>query len=381
MSEKLGIGYIGFGNHCNQSHRPFLDASPLSETVGVADVQAVNLDQVTDFVTEPLVTINYQELLDDDRVGAVVITTRDDTHYSIARDAIEAGKHVLVEKPAAANAAELAALPDLFDIAEETGRRLWVCHPREFGDGPWGVAARLISDPTRISEAFDVGPMGQLRELRHDCHYTIPGRQGLHTSFADDKLNHTIASVQRSMPGVVGFRDAVLLDNDEGYFDARLVTVSENEAEDGVVIRAGGRRSAHAEHHDGGVWRDWIEAVFDEGVLRVEPTLGRIALTYGKKEKQSLEFDTDRLYDDMFREFNTAFVRTALDARRNEPLMTRRVVLLGTAAAILMQQPGFNGEVTDDALRQLNSGGRLGNILLKVLKKLYLVKLREKSKL
>ncbi|HJQ09319.1 MAG TPA: Gfo/Idh/MocA family oxidoreductase [Candidatus Saccharimonadales bacterium] len=246
-------------------------------------------------------------MLDDDRVDAVVVTTRDDTHFSIAKDAIQAGKHVLVEKPAAANAAELAALPDLFDLAEETGRRLWVCHPREFGDGPWGVAARLISDPSRISEAFGVGPMGQVRELRHDCHYTVPGRQGLHTSFADDKLNHTIVSVQRSLPGVVGFRNAVLLDNDESHFDARLVTVSENAAEDGVVIRAGGRRSAHAEHHGGGVWRDWIEAVFDEGVLRVEPTLGRIALTYGKQEKRPLEFDPRKLYDDMFGAFNTEF--------------------------------------------------------------------------
>lgn len=352
MSEKLGIGYIGFGGHCNQSHAPFLDASPLSETVGVADLQAVNLDSITDFIAEPVLTTDYRELLDDDRVDAVVVTTRDDTHFSIAKDAVEAGKHVLVEKPAAANAAELAALPDLFDLAEEKGRRLWVCHPREFGDGPWGAAARLISDPAQISEAFDVGPIGQLRELRHDCHYTVPGRGGLHASFADDKLNHTIVSVQRSMPGVVGFRNAVLHDNDESHFDARLVTVSENEAENGVVVRAGGRRSAHAEYHGGGVWRDWIEAVFDEGTLRVEPSLGRIALTYGKKEQTPLEFDTDKLYDDMFGEFNAAFVRAALDARRDEPLMAKRAVLLGTAAAILMQQPGFNGEVTEAAVRQ-----------------------------
>lgn len=370
MSEKLGSGYIGIGAHWDQSHRPFLGAFPLSETVGVADVARASVDAITDFVTNPILDTyrdeesgeervcaveDYGRLLGDGRVGAVVIATRDDTHFSIAKDAIAAGKHVLVEKPAAANLAELAVLPDLFDLAEETGRRLWVCHPREFGDGPWSVAAWLISDPSQISEAFDVGPMGQLRELRHDCHYTVPGKQGLHTSFADDKLNHTIVSIQRSMPDVVGFRNAVLLDNDEGHFDARLVTVSENEAEDGVVIRAGGRRSAHAEHHGGGVWRDWIEAVFDEGVLRVEPTLGRIVLTYGKKERTPLEFDTDRLYDDMFEAFNTAFVRSALDAQRDEPLMAKRVVLLGTAAAILMQQPGFNGEVTEAAVRQLKA--------------------------
>lgn len=36
MSEKLGIGYIGIGGHWDQSHRPFLEASPLCETVGIA---------------------------------------------------------------------------------------------------------------------------------------------------------------------------------------------------------------------------------------------------------------------------------------------------------------------------------------------------------
>lgn len=355
MSEKLGIGYIGFGNHCEQSHQPYLNVSPLIETVGVADVRAVSVAAVTDFVAEPVLTTDYQELLADNRVKAVVVTTGDETHYSIAKDAIEAGKHVLVEKPAVADAVELAALPDLFDLAERSRLRLWVCHPREFGDGPWNVAAQLISDPARISKAFEVGPMGRVRELRHDCHYTIPGRQGLHASFADDKLNHTIVSVQRSLPGVVGFRNAVLLDNDESQFEARLVTVSENKAQDGVVIRAGGRRTAHAEHHGGGVWRDWIEAVFDEGVLRVEPTLGRITLTYGKKEQTPLEFDPDRLYDDMFGTFNTEFVRASLDPKRDVPFMSRRVVLLGTAAAILMQQPGFDGEVTEAAVQRLKA--------------------------
>lgn len=368
MSEKLGIGYIGMGAHCDASHRLYLGVSPLSETIGVADVARLNVDAVTDFATNPIVetyrdessgetrrraVASYHTLLEDERVDAVVIATGDDTHYSIAKEAIEANKHVLVEKPAAATAEELAALPALFDMAEEKERRLWVCHPREFGAGPWSAAAELIRNPGQISDVFDVGSMGKLQELRHDCHYTLPGRQGLHTSFADDKLNHTIMSVQRSLPGVTGFRDAVLLDNDERHFDARLVTVSEDESQDGIVIRAGGRRSAHAEHHNGGVWRDWIEAVFEEGTLRVEPSLGHIALTYGAKEKELLRFEPSELYDDMFGSFNTAFVHAALNPGQQEPLMTKRAVILGTAAAILMQQPDFDGTINEAVVRNL----------------------------
>ena len=346
MSETLGIGYIGFGDHCNQSHAPYLGALSDCETVGIADLQEVNVDVVSNLAPNPLLTKDYHDLLDDDCVNAVVISTRDDTHYRIARDAIEAGKHTLVEKPAAATRAELARLPSLCDRAQELGKTLWVCHPREFGEGPWSTAAQLISDPVRISEAFAVGPMGQLRELRHDCQYTVPNKQGVHMSFADDKLNHTLVSVQRSLPGVTGFRNAMLLDNGTQHFDARLVTVSDQPEQDGVVVRASGPRSAHSQNHGGGVYRDWIEAVFDEGTLRVEPSLGRIALTYGKREQEPLVFDPHQLYNGMFGGFNRSFVDHARGTDVSQPL-TRQAMLLGTAAAILMQESDFAGNINE----------------------------------
>lgn len=352
MNEKLGIGYIGFGKHCNLSHVPFLEESPLAQAVGVADVADVEVGHVN-FADDPVVTKDYRELLEDDRIDAVVVTTGDSSHYSITEDALEAGKHVLVEKPAAATVEELAALPSLFDKADAKQRNLWVCHPREFGAGPWSAAARLIGNPQHISAAFDTGPMGKLQELRYDCLYTVPGKQGLHTSFADDKLNHTIVSAMRSLPETTGFRNAVLLDNGLTNYDARLVTVADNADQDGIVVRASGRRSANPDNHGGGVYRDWVEAVFDEGTLRVEPTLGRIVLTYGKEEKPPIVFDPAQLYDGMFSIFNDEFVRRALDSSRPEAL-SRQAKLLGTAGAILMQQPNFNGEISEAALQQLN---------------------------
>lgn len=350
MTEQLGIGYIGFGDHCSQSHEPFLEPSELTRTIGVADLADIDVSGVN-FADDPIITKDYHELLGDERVNAVVITTGDVWHYRMAKDALAAGKHVLVEKPAAAAANELAALPALFDEADAADRRLWVCHPREFGDGPWRTAARLAGNPALASEVFGVGPLGRLQELRYDCHYTVPNKQGLHTSFADDKMNHTIVSALRTLPGATGFRDAVLLDNGPTRFDSRLITISDDPQQDGIVIRAAGRRSAHSANHGGGVWRDWIEVVFEEGTMRVEPTLGRIALTYGRQEQEPLTFDTAMLYDGMFGSFNDEFVRCSLDSERPEPL-TRQARIMGTAAAILMQQPGFNGLITEETIRQ-----------------------------
>jgi len=46
-------------------------------------------------------TQNYEELLRDPSIDAVVIATPVSTHYPIARQALEYGKHVMIEKPIA----------------------------------------------------------------------------------------------------------------------------------------------------------------------------------------------------------------------------------------------------------------------------------------
>jgi len=155
-----------------------------------------------------------------------------------------------------------------------------------------------------------------------------------------------------ALPDVTGFHNAVMLDNTQTSYDARMVTLSEEPSQAGIVVRMGGRRSAHKANHGGGAYRDIFSAIFEEGELKVEPSLGTIGLVYGKKPKSPLEFDPDTLYDDMFRAENAAFVQAVLDPSRPEPL-AKRARILATAAAILMQQPGFEGVITEEVVRSL----------------------------
>jgi predicted dehydrogenase len=59
------------------------------------------------------VTASYEDLLADDTLDAIVVATPVPTHYTLAKEALEAGKHVLVEKPPAMRAAEMDALVEL----------------------------------------------------------------------------------------------------------------------------------------------------------------------------------------------------------------------------------------------------------------------------
>jgi predicted dehydrogenase len=76
-------------------------------------------------------TSSYEEMLADDELHGVVIATPVPTHYALAKQALEAGKHVLVEKPPAMNAAEideLAALAAERDLVLMPGHLL-LYHP------------------------------------------------------------------------------------------------------------------------------------------------------------------------------------------------------------------------------------------------------------
>ena len=77
------------------------------------------------------VTVSFEELLADDAVDGVIVATPVPTHFALAKQALEAGKHVLVEKPPAMRAAEideLVALASASDLVLMPGHLL-LYHP------------------------------------------------------------------------------------------------------------------------------------------------------------------------------------------------------------------------------------------------------------
>lgn len=124
----IGIGSIGAGAWgCNW----------VRTLVGMTEVQ---LRWVCDVVPEPLVKIRRQypqvrtttrleDLLEDPEIAGVVIASAAITHFDVARKAILAGKHVLVEKPMTLTSADAVALNRM---ARERDRVLMVGHLLEY---------------------------------------------------------------------------------------------------------------------------------------------------------------------------------------------------------------------------------------------------------
>jgi len=93
-------------------------------------------------------TARYDDLLDDPEVEAVVISTPVPTHHELARRALEAGKHVFVEKPMALSAADAE---ELVALAEERDRVLLPGHLLLYHPGV-----------QKLKELVDTGELGSV---------------------------------------------------------------------------------------------------------------------------------------------------------------------------------------------------------------------------
>jgi predicted dehydrogenase len=91
----------------------------------VVDRDEARLEAVLSRFPDVQVSTSAEEVLADERVGAAVIATPTSTHYPLVKAALEAGKHVLVEKPIATSTDEGR---ELCELASGAGRVLMVGH-------------------------------------------------------------------------------------------------------------------------------------------------------------------------------------------------------------------------------------------------------------
>lgn len=147
----INWGFLGAGFVASRGLAPAVHASRGAHLYAVA-----SRDEQRSATLEPeKVHASYDDLLTDERVDAVYISLSNSQHIEWVTKSLEAGKHVLCEKPLGLNAIETAAM---FDVATRNGRLLieavwgrW--HPR-FARMVDLVATGAIGDIQHIETAF-----------------------------------------------------------------------------------------------------------------------------------------------------------------------------------------------------------------------------------
>ncbi len=123
----LKLGLIGYGYWGPNLARNFNEI-PASELVAVADLKEERLQKAHSLYPSVTTTKNYPDLFDLG-LDAVVVSTPPALHHPIARECLERGLHVLVEKPMTLSSRDAE---DLVTLAEARGLTLMVGHTFEY---------------------------------------------------------------------------------------------------------------------------------------------------------------------------------------------------------------------------------------------------------
>ena len=148
--EKVNVGIIGCGGIAFGKHLPSLDALEQVELVAFCDIAREKaVDAQEQFGTkETKVYTRYQDLLADPTIDVVHVCTSNQSHSLITIDALEAGKHVMCEKPMAKTAKEARAM---VEAAKRTGKKLTI-----------GYQNRFRADARHLWTACQQGDLGHI---------------------------------------------------------------------------------------------------------------------------------------------------------------------------------------------------------------------------
>jgi predicted dehydrogenase len=170
--EKMKVAVIGCGRIARMEHIPSYAKNPQAEVKYLVDILPERAIELAGQYGIPNAITDFRDILGDPEVEAVSICTPNDTHAPIAIACLEAGKHVLCEKPASVS---LELVKEMKAAADRSGRILNI-----------GVVNRFNTAVNRIKDMIDAGELGRLYHIycSFRSHRSIPGLGGAFTTRA-----------------------------------------------------------------------------------------------------------------------------------------------------------------------------------------------------
>ncbi|KAI9774542.1 MAG: hypothetical protein M1840_002790 [Geoglossum simile] len=150
MSPPYNIAVIGYGLSAKVFHIPLILSVPALKLYGIVQRHPNPSDDAEKDHAGIRSWRSAEEMLRDPEVDVVVVSTIPDTHVELTRGALEAGKHVVVEKPFTPTTKEA---DELIALAKKHSRLLTVYHNRRW-DTDFLTLQALLHSPTlgRIAE-------------------------------------------------------------------------------------------------------------------------------------------------------------------------------------------------------------------------------------
>lgn len=148
MSNPIITGLMSYGMSGRIFHAPFLHTNPGFQFKAVVERHE---KKATAIYPEVISYNSIDELLADDEIELIVVNTPNNTHVDFTMRALNAGKHVLLEKPASATAAEAK---QMFDLAKSKNLHLMLYQNRRYDSG--FMLTRDVIESGRLGQLIEV---------------------------------------------------------------------------------------------------------------------------------------------------------------------------------------------------------------------------------
>jgi predicted dehydrogenase len=154
MRDKVRVGVIGTSWYADIAHLPRVKSHPRAELAAVCGRNRERAQEMATKYDIPLIFTDYRQMIEKGNLDAVIVSTPDDLHYPMTMDALDAGLHVLCEKPLALS---LAQAEEMVEKAEAAGVKHMVCFTYR-----WTPAGRYLK------QLVDSGFVGRCLH----CHFS-----------------------------------------------------------------------------------------------------------------------------------------------------------------------------------------------------------------
>lgn len=148
MEPQINTGLLAYGMSGKVFHAPFIATHPGFNLRGIVErtkkLAQNDYPEITSYSS-------VDELINDQSIDLVIINTPNNTHYEYGKQALNAGKHILVEKPFTATTAQAK---ELFALAKSVGKKALVYQNRRYDSG-FNATAKVIES----------GKLGKLVEV------------------------------------------------------------------------------------------------------------------------------------------------------------------------------------------------------------------------
>jgi len=138
MDKKIKTGIIGYGLSGKAFHAPFLHTHQGFEITKIVERNKSESKEIFPYVE---VVKDFKDLLRDQDIELIVHCTPNTLHYSMVKECLQAGKHVVIEKPFTTTSAEA---DELISISEQTGKKIFVYQNRRW-DGDFMTIQKLLA--------------------------------------------------------------------------------------------------------------------------------------------------------------------------------------------------------------------------------------------